>query len=146
MKIGSFELVEIDYLCRMFGITRRSAFKWLRVLQLTTLNVNEKAYFSTESLEIALRVIAEAGVVFSMPGSDKKLATKKVCRGIATMTDKMRKRVSIVQTRITDNFNAEVKQWEKEKSEIKQAKKELTRLRKAIQDVTGGVHALPKKA
>ena len=145
MKIGGLELVEVDYLCKTFGITRRGAFKWLKVLRITTLNISKEAYFSLESLELTLRVIAESGIVFSMPGSDKRQCDHEACRGLTELTNKMRKRVCDVQAQKINNLNNEVVQWEKKTKEIQKAQKALQLTRKAIRDVSRGVQHLPKK-
>ena len=140
-KIGGFELHEVSYLSDAFGLTRRGAFKWLKTLHVTILHINDRAYFSLEALEITIRVIVESGKAFSMPGSNRR---ESPYPGQITMTDKMKKRVGIVQARTTDSFFIkEVKLWLKEKEELKQARKELTKLRKVLQEVSQGVQPLP---
>lgn len=137
MIIGSLELVEIDYLCKMFGITRRSGFKWLTTLQITILHIADKAYFSTEALEVTLRVIVETGETFSMPGCNRKQSPSRYI-GLTKLPSKMKKRVCEVQTQSTNNFNKEAKSWQKQEQELKEAKKALAKLRKTIRDQKPG--------
>ena len=144
IKIGSLELLEIDYLHQLFGLTERVALKWLRTLEITTLHISNKAYFSAEALEITLRVIAESGQAFSMPGSTKK--NQLHCRGLTNLTSEMKKRICNVQTQTTNTLNERMKLWQEQKTEIKQAKKVLRDLRKTIKNKKHKVPFLQKKA
>ncbi len=134
IKIGSLELVEVGYLCQTFGITRVAAFKWLKTLQISFLTINDKAYFSPESLEVVFRVILETGKTFLLPGSARRVNNREGY-GIITMSDKMIKRVRAVQTQKTNRLSERLQEWEKEKVEIQKAEQLLRKARQTIKEV-----------
>jgi hypothetical protein len=71
--LGFGEVVDIRYLQKLFGITRRSALKYLHVLQIEPFYIGKDAYFSLSTFKRILFVLSKPGAPgFVFPGSAMK--------------------------------------------------------------------------
>ncbi len=73
LNLGFGEVVEVKYLERLFGITRRSAFKYLRAMRIELFYVENDAYFSLNTFKRILFILSKPGAPgFIFPGARKK--------------------------------------------------------------------------
>ena len=73
LNLGAGEVVEVTYLERLFGITRRTAMKMLRNLRIEPLYIGSDVYFSLMAFKRIIFVLTRpGGPGFVFPGSKKK--------------------------------------------------------------------------
>jgi hypothetical protein len=73
LDFGFGSLYEISYLEKIFGISRRTAFKFLKALHIEAFYVGKKVYYSHVSFRRILFVLSKPGSPgFIFPGSTKK--------------------------------------------------------------------------
>ena len=69
-NFGSGDLVEVSYLVRVLGVSRRTALKWLRVMHINPVYFGTEAYFSLPTFNRILHVLTRPeGPGFVFPGS-----------------------------------------------------------------------------
>jgi hypothetical protein len=61
LSLGGGELVEVDYLCKLFDICRATAKKYLRVLHINTMCIGRKEYFSLPTFKRVMFVLSKPG-------------------------------------------------------------------------------------
>lgn len=87
LSLGFGEVVEVKYLERLFGISRRSAFKYLKALRIDLFYVKTEAYFSLNTLKRILFVLSKPGAPgFVFPGARKKNDQSIYLRGTEKLT------------------------------------------------------------
>jgi hypothetical protein len=70
---GSGELVELSYLQSVFGISRRTAAKYLSVLHIKPMYIGNRIFFSLPTFKRILYVLTRPGSLgFLFPGSNGK--------------------------------------------------------------------------
>jgi hypothetical protein len=70
---GFGELVEIKYIENIFGVSRRTAMKYLRALRIKPFYIGDEVYFSLMTLKRILFVLSRPGAKgFIFPGSKAK--------------------------------------------------------------------------
>lgn len=73
LNFGGGELVEISYLMQVFNISRRSAYKYLRVLHIKPMYVGKKVFFSLPTFKRIMYVLSQPGKPgFLFPGSSAR--------------------------------------------------------------------------
>lgn len=73
LNFGGGDLVELQYLCEVFGIHRRTASKYLKALHLQPMYVGKKVYFSLPTFKRIMFVLSLPGSPgFLFPGSAGK--------------------------------------------------------------------------
>lgn len=72
-QFGETELVEISHLEQTFNISRRTAFKYLRVLHIRPMYIGKEVFFSLQTFNRIIFVLSKPGAPgFILPGSDAK--------------------------------------------------------------------------
>lgn len=72
-NFGETEYIEVLHLEQTFGISRRTAFKYLRVLRIRPLYIGKDVFFSLQTLNRILFVLSKPGSPgFLFPGSEAK--------------------------------------------------------------------------
>lgn len=92
IDLGFGDVVEVSYLEELFGISRRTALKYLQALRLEPLYVGKDVYFCLNSFKRIMFVLSKPnspGFVF--PGSNKKKDAryKKSPTSITEVTDEI---------------------------------------------------------
>jgi hypothetical protein len=73
LDLGFGEVVDIKYLQKLFGVSRRSALKYLHVLRIEPFYIGKDAYFSLNTFKRILFVLSKPGAPgFVFPGSARK--------------------------------------------------------------------------
>jgi hypothetical protein len=73
LEFGSGPLYEVSYLQQTFGISRRTAFKYLKSLHIEALYIGKKAYYSHITFNRIMFVLSKPNSPgFIFPGSTKK--------------------------------------------------------------------------
>lgn len=75
-NFGGTEFVEVSHLEQTFNISRRTAFKYLKVLRIRPLYIEKDVFFSLQTLNRILFVLSRPGSPgFLFPGSEAKNRT-----------------------------------------------------------------------
>lgn len=77
-NFGSGELYEVEYLCQVFGIGRRTALAYLRALHINPMYIGKEIYFSLPTFKRIMYVLSRPGSPgFLFPSSAGKLNAHK---------------------------------------------------------------------
>jgi hypothetical protein len=80
LDMGFGELVEVSYLEQLFGISRRTALKYLKVFKIKPLYFGKDIYFSLPTFKRILFVLSKPGAKgFVAPGSPAK-NNPRICK------------------------------------------------------------------
>ena len=60
-QFGSGDVVEMEYLCKLFEIKRSTAKRYLKALRINTMYIGEKQYFSLPTLHRILFILSKPG-------------------------------------------------------------------------------------
>lgn len=72
-NFGSGELAEIDHLCQTFGISRRTAFLYLKALRINPIYSGDESFFSLPTFNRLMYILTKPGSPgFIFPGSTAK--------------------------------------------------------------------------
>lgn len=97
LDFGAGDLVELDYLCEIFGICRRTAAKYLTVLHIKPMTIGKQVFFSLNTFKRIMFVLSRPGAPgFLFPGSAGKNNPRflKDERFIAEVTDDILKQAA----------------------------------------------------
>ena len=73
LDFGGGDIVELNYLCEIFGICRRTAAKYLTVLHIKPMTIGNKTFFSLNTFKRIMFVLSRPGAPgFLFPGSSGK--------------------------------------------------------------------------
>ena len=96
-EFGGGDLVELDYLCQVFGIKRRTASAYLKALRITPMCIGGDVYFSKQTFHRIMYVLSCPGAPgFLFPGSKGKnnLRFRKDPTYITEITDELLEQAS----------------------------------------------------
>jgi len=99
-NFGAGEVVEVSFLEQMFGISRRTACKYLRALHIKPMFIGKKVFFSLPTFKRILFVLSLPGAPgFIFPGSTAKnnVRLTKEAGYITEVTDEILRRAEAPQ-------------------------------------------------
>jgi hypothetical protein len=98
LNFGGGDLVELNYLCTVFNISRRTAAKYLAALKLKPMYVGKEVFFSLVTFKRIMYVLGLPGSPgFLFPGSAGKASRKRKDSDgyITEVTDEILKRAAL---------------------------------------------------
>ena len=98
LSFGAGDLVELDYLCKVFEISRRTASKYLTALHLKPMYVGSEVFFSLVTFRRIMYVLTLPGSPgFLFPGSAGKASRKRknTADFITEVTDEILERAAL---------------------------------------------------
>jgi len=106
LNMGFGELDELEYLCNMFSISRKTAGCYLKALRIKPMCIGKGIYFSLPTLKRILFVLSLPGSPgFLFPGSARKAAGRDKDKvGLTLVTDEILEKAA--SPRILAEMNA----------------------------------------